>query len=143
MPRKLDDPNAQAQQCDDEHLVQIQLLDAVGRSVTELSEDRADADVVDQLLAFTEAHFLSEHLLMRLSSYPQIDAHCADHDLIIGAIKDVADDWRHAESSDLGARVAVLRNGIIQHIATRDRHFMDYHQRWLENAADPAAPAAP
>lgn len=137
-----DDPHAQTRQCDEEHRVQLELFDAVCRSLAERPGDAATGELIEQLLAHSEAHFASEHLLMRLSSDPALSAHDAEHDRFIETLRRLSDDWGAAQRNDLLARARSLRATVGHHIASRDREFIDHHRRWLARAADPSAPAA-
>ena len=68
---------------DAEHQVELALLDALHEAVSrDLGPNRV-AEVLEQLLEHTNVHFMSEQLLMRLTAYPQYEAHAEEHDELI------------------------------------------------------------
>lgn len=143
MARKFDDPASRIRQCDEEHAVQLALIDAVRRSLSEYPVGPRAVFPVDRLIRFTRTHFLSERMLMRLCCYPEVDVHLAEHDRLEGVIRDLARDWPDGESGALEARVVVLRTAITEHIATFDRKFVAYHQQCLASDRGPGEPSAP
>ena len=140
MAQSIDVPAAQTQQVDDEHVVQVSLAQALCRVLGEAPDQPQSGEVINQLLDFSEAHFLSEQLLMRLSSYLELDEHVSDHERLAETIRSMADDWHAGRRKNLVERADALREALTRHIATRDRQFTAYHQRWLAGIADPAAP---
>ncbi|MDX1593133.1 MAG: hemerythrin family protein [Gammaproteobacteria bacterium] len=121
-----DSPATQAaaesqQTLDNEHLVQLGLADAVVQSV----EEGASAEEVQQLVAqfvdYTELHFMSEQLLMRLHAYPDYDEHVADHEAIVEALRALRESTAGGEASPLTAeRAHKLKGQMLGHIRNRD-----------------------
>lgn len=74
---------------DSEHHMQMGLLDAFSRAVdTRLSRDVVD-EILDRLVDYTQMHFSSEQLLMRLYQYPQFQEHQDDHDRTVEHLQDL------------------------------------------------------
>ncbi len=132
MPDRLDVASVEMEQGEHEHRVQLNLMDSMCKAMAEHSGGRGLEDLIEQLLSFSEVHFMSEHLLMRLSSYPEMDSHCADHDRFVEAIGSLMTDWRAGRRDDLSERSEELRDGLQKHIARRDAQFYAYHERWLQ-----------
>ena len=97
---------------DREHEVQLGLLRALCVAAGENRAAGEIGEILDHLIAYSEAHFMSEELLMRLKSYDDYEDHVEDH--AAGDTALVA--GRAAESLDFIGR----------HIATRDRRFADH-----------------
>lgn len=99
-----------------EHRLQVELLDALIAA----AQSGRDEDHVDELLQrvrdVSEAHFLSEDLLMRLHAYPDHAAHVAEHEemtSLLDSIRSAADD------PDVDA-LTKLRQQFVHHILDKD-----------------------
>lgn len=74
---------------DSEHQMQMQLLEAFRRAVdAQLSRDVVD-EILDRLVDYTNMHFSSEQLLMRLYQYPQFQEHQDTHDRTLEHLQDL------------------------------------------------------
>jgi hemerythrin len=109
---------------DAEHRLQIELLDAL---IAAAQSGRGD-DHVDELLQrlrdVSEAHFLSEDLLMRLHAYPEHAEHVAEHE----EMTSILDSLREAISSPDVGRISALRQRLVHHILDKDERL----ERFLE-----------
>lgn len=122
---------------DAEHQVQTGLVRALCEAVR-LGRDLGQVrEILDQLLQYSEVHFMSEQLLMRLCSYPDYDDHVLDHDRMTEMLGAVA--ARHGS----GERALALREAeemldfLSRHVASRDQQFTAYYRNWTAGAADP------
>lgn len=126
---------------DGEHQVQTAMLRALGdalRSSRDATQVRA---LLEQLIAYSDVHFMSEQLLMRMCSYPDYDDHVLDHDRTMETLRGMAS--RHAASDGALApgEMDELTQFLLRHIATRDRRFTAYYLDWTRMAGDSAAKA--
>ena len=98
---------AESQQTlDNEHLVQLGLADAVVQAV-ERGEPAAEvAQLVAQFVDYTELHFMSEQLLMRLHAYPDYAEHVADHETIVEQLQALRESSEGEAASPLTAERA-------------------------------------
>jgi hemerythrin len=108
-----------------EHEVQLGLLAALCQAVREGQDAQTIALNLGQLRSYSEAHFASEELLMRMKSYDDYAAHVEDHEHMLDTLAEIA--TNHVlGTSDLNAGQVEEVLGFIQkHIATRDRHFAE------------------
>jgi hemerythrin len=104
-------------QTDHEHEVQLGLLQALCRAAKEHQDPTSLGAILDQLIAYSEAHFTSEELLMRMKSYDDYEDHVDDHNLMLETLQQIAADHAGKAEQVLGF--------ITNHIATRDRRFAD------------------
>ncbi len=109
-----------------EHQAQLDLLSRL----CVLLETGAEAAVVkqalDSLIDYSEAHFMSEELLMRMKSYDDFEAHQDDHVHMLEVLREIGA-WLAAGQSPLMARKArEVLDFIRQHIASRDKRLADY-----------------
>jgi len=118
---------------DGEHGVQVQLVEALQAALT-AGADRGHAEeILDRLLVFTDMHFGSEELLMRLHSYPRYGLHVDEHRRLLESLREIhARIQQGHQPADL---VDDLRRWLVGHIAGMDRDFAAHA------AGDSPAPA--
>ncbi len=112
-----------------EHDIQLQLLAAIEQAVR---DNLAFDDVVallDQLIDYTNVHFHSEELMMRLYAFPQYEAHQAEHAELMGEVRSIRDGFHAQHQSDLLATVSELRDWLQRHMDGKDRGFMTFMSR--------------
>jgi hemerythrin len=121
-----------------EHHVQVGLAQAL-RDTVHTGKDAALAgEILDQLAAYSDVHFLSEQLLMRLCGYPDYDDHVLDHDRMMERLEQVR--RQHGGEQPLAlAEAEALLALLAHHISTRDRIFTDYYRAWTRHDADPGS----
>jgi hemerythrin len=110
---------------DGEHEVQLGLLAALCQTVREGRDSETGALNLGQLRSYSEAHFASEELLMRMKSYDDYAAHVEDHEHMLDALQDIATNHSLGNSSLVAGKVEEVLGFIQQHIATRDRRFAE------------------
>ena len=110
---------------DGEHDVQLGLLAALCQAVREGRDVETVALNLGQLRSYSEAHFASEELLMRMKSYDDYAAHVEDHEHMLDALQVIATNHSQGNSSLVAGKVEEVLGFIQQHIATRDRHFAE------------------
>ncbi|MCX7146181.1 MAG: hemerythrin family protein [Betaproteobacteria bacterium] len=116
---------------DREHEVQIGLLQALCGAAAENRDAASVAEILDQLIAYSEAHFMSEELLMRLKSYDDYEDHVDDHIHMLDVLREIATDHSGGNSALVSDKAAGVLKFITNHIDTRDRRFADYVRNGL------------
>ena len=111
---------------DREHEVQLGLLRALRDAVGENRDAASVAEILDQLIAYSEAHFMSEELLMRLKSYDDYEDHVDDHIHMLDALREIAVGHAAGNSSLVASKAEEVLGFIGDHIATRDKRFADF-----------------
>lgn len=112
---------------DYEHQVQTGLVTALCEAVETGREAGATAEILEQLLRYSEAHFMSEELLMRLASYDDYDDHVADHIQMMDALEQIAADYRSGQSAGMLDKARATLDFILKHIETRDKRFAEWN----------------
>jgi hemerythrin-like metal-binding protein len=109
-----------------EHRVQLDLVRALKEALARGDGDRsAPVHLLRQLLDYSEAHFLSEQLLMRLYAYPAYEEHVLEHDRLIGTLRDISSDW--AEGGEAaGNLLARVEDWLLTHMKTTDEALQAY-----------------
>lgn len=123
-----------AAEVDTEHQVQTGLVRALCEAVR-LGRDRDQVGVIlDQLVRYSEVHFMSEQLLMRLCSYPHFDEHVLDHDRMAETLGAIAARHGAGEQSLALDEAQHLLAMLSQHIVSRDQQFSAYYRDWTRQA---------
>ena len=103
-----------------EHEVQLHLVRAL-REGLEKGEDRVSTStLLRQLLDYSDAHFLSEQLLMRLYAYPAYEDHVGEHDRLVGELRSLAEAWERGEGASAAGLLARVEEWLSTHMATTD-----------------------
>ena len=116
---------------DREHEVQLGLLRALCAAAGENQDAAVVGELLEKLIAYSEAHFASEELLMRLKSYDDYEDHVEDHEFMLDTLRTIASRHAAGDSSLIAGEAAEALSFIGKHIATRDRRFADYVRNGL------------
>lgn len=113
-------------QTDHEHEIQLGLLQALCLAARENRDAAAVGGILEQLIAYSEAHFTSEELLMRLKSYDEYEDHLGDHIQMLDVLQEIAADHAAGKSSLVAGKTEKVLAFIGHHIDTRDRRFAEH-----------------
>ena len=108
---------------DTEHRLQVSLVNALDELVGQGMDAALIAKTVAQLVDFTNVHFLSEELMMRLYAYPQHDAHKMEHARLAEQVEEIRRRVEAAEQSTARASIAELKTWLVDHIRSMDKAF--------------------
>jgi hemerythrin len=110
-----------------EHRVQLGLLRALRQALERGDADRSiSGALARQLLEYSEVHFLSEQLLMRLYAYPGYDDHLLEHDRLIDRLQATLREWQKGELSEAGQLLDGLEDWLLSHMTTSDDRLEQY-----------------
>ncbi len=111
-----------------EHHVQFELIQALQDAVKHRREGAMVEAVLVRLIDYSEAHFLSEELLMRLASYDDYEAHAEQHRQLLESLRKAQEQFcatgQHALLDNIPASTLDFMH---RHIATNDARFADWH----------------
>ena len=111
---------------DAEHDLQMQLLDSLSQSVAKGGDFSPSHHILEQFIEFSDMHFLSEQLIMRLHSYPAYEAHLAEHTRLMKKVREIRDTIVRGEQVSSLQLILELREWLFNHIATEDAAFGDF-----------------
>ena len=114
-----------------EHEIQLKLLQAIENGVTQQVTEKDLAALVEQLLEYTNVHFLSEQLLMRMYNYPAYQEHQQHHDELVTQIRALQQRLNSGNGEETAALVISLRDWLTGHIEQHDAAFTRYLERHL------------
>ncbi len=72
-----------------EHALELKVVREIQAALLAADRGRARA-LLERLEEFTEAHFLTEQLLMRQHAYPGYAAHQQEHDRLVGELQEIS-----------------------------------------------------
>lgn len=104
---------------DAEHRVQMGFIRAAREALA--TGDPASAELMAQLCDYTELHFLSEQLLLRMSARPGHDDHVAEHERLLKDIHAVRVSLERGEPERASRRLEAHERDILDHICSWDR----------------------
>ncbi|MGA8155403.1 MAG: bacteriohemerythrin [Rhodoplanes sp.] len=111
---------------DREHQGQIDLLLAIETELGGAGDTARLAALLDQLIEYTNIHFMSEQVEMRQQVYPGLPAHEAEHDQLMEQMRDFQQRIASAERTLDAADISTLRDWVLRHIRSKDAAFAEY-----------------
>lgn len=116
---------------DAEHHIQLGLTQALCDAVSSATDPALVAEILGQLVAYSDMHFMSEQLLMRLSGYPDYDSHALDHDGLMERLESIKQQYGSTgEQTFMLPEAKAILAFLADHISTQDRHFIGYYRDW-------------
>ena len=115
-----------ASSVDNEHRIQLGMLKALCDAVEAGEPAEKVHELLEQLTAYSELHFMSEELLMRMYSYPDYDDHVLDHEAMTERLKQIMQ--RYSEGKDsMALQTAIeMLEFLVGHINSRDQALNDF-----------------
>ena len=114
---------------DSEHDVQMQLLDSLSHTLARGEEAAAANYVLEQLIEFSDMHFLSEQLVMRLHGYPGYEVHLEEHTRLMKKVREIRANVQNGEQKISLQLIQELRGWLLNHIASEDVAFGEFLKR--------------
>ena len=108
---------------DAEHDLQMQLLDSLSKAIQRGGELSPMKYILEQFIEFSDMHFLSEQLVMRLHGYPGYEPHLEEHTRLMKKVREIRANLIKGERQPSLVLVEELRAWLIGHIATEDAAF--------------------
>jgi hemerythrin-like metal-binding protein len=108
---------------DTEHRLQVSLVNAIEELVRTGKDPELTGKAATQLVAFTNVHFLSEELMMRLYAYPPHDAHQIEHARLIEQVADIQRQVASGERKTTLETINALHDWLTKHIRSMDQAF--------------------
>lgn len=111
---------------DNEHRIQIGLLNALYDAVNNKKPASEVNQILNQLTTYSELHFMSEELLMRMYAYPDYDDHVHDHEAMTEFLNDIMKTVTAGQDSMALKTASDMRQFLVSHISTRDEALSEY-----------------
>jgi hemerythrin len=114
---------------DSEHDLQMQLLDSLAQTLAQGGDFSPAKHVLEQFIEFSDMHFLSEQLVMRLHNYPAYEIHLEEHTRLMKKVREIRDAVFQGQRAPSLQMVQELRDWLIDHIASEDVAFGQFLQK--------------
>lgn len=111
---------------DAEHDLQMQLLDSLTSALQKGGDFSPTRYVLEQFIEFSDMHFLSEQLVMRLNSYPGYERHLEEHTRLMKKVREIREIIIRGERVPSLELIQELRDWLLNHIATEDAAFGEF-----------------
>jgi hemerythrin len=111
---------------DAEHDLQMQLLDSLSQAISRGGELSPMKYILEQFIEFSDMHFLSEQLVMRLHGYPGYEPHLEEHTRLMKKVREIRSNLLQGENEPSLVLVQELREWLVAHIAQEDAAFGSY-----------------
>ncbi len=111
---------------DSEHDLQLQLIDSLAESIQKGGDFSPARYVMDQFIEFSDMHFLSEQLVMRLHNYPGYEPHLEEHTRLMKKVREIRESIIRGDQELSQELVEGLREWLMNHIATKDVAFGEF-----------------
>jgi|SRR5208283_701882 len=108
---------------DAEHDLQMQLLDSLSQAIQRGGELSPMKYILEQFIEFSDMHFLSEQLVMRLHGYPGYEPHLEEHTRLMKKVREVRSNLLQGDNVPSLVLVEELREWLVTHIAQEDAAF--------------------
>ena len=113
--------SSDANNIDNEHRVQLGMLKALCDAVEAGGPAEKIHEILEQLIAYSELHFTSEELLMRLYAYPDYDDHVLDHEAMTERMQQILQHYSEGQKSMALQTANEMREFLLGHINSRDQ----------------------
>ena len=108
---------------DAEHDLQMQLLDSLSQAIQRGGDLSPMKYILEQFIEFSDMHFLSEQLVMRLHGYPGYEPHLEEHTRLMKKVREIRANMLKGENDPSLVLVQELKDWLMTHIATEDVAF--------------------
>jgi hemerythrin len=114
------------QTIDAEHDLQMQLLDSLSQALAKGGDFSPTRYLLEQFIEFSDMHFLSEQLVMRLHGYPGYEPHLEEHTRLMKRVREIRENVVRGEKAPSLQLIVELREWLLTHIATEDVAFGEF-----------------
>jgi hemerythrin-like metal-binding protein len=111
---------------DAEHDLQMQMLDSLAAAIENRGSFASMKLVLEQFIEFSDMHFLSEQLVMRLHSYPGYEAHLEEHTRLMKKVCEIREKVFRGEKIPTLELIKESRAWLLTHVASHDMAFGEF-----------------
>jgi len=119
-------PSVGSDAVDAEHGIQLGLLEAAQSSLEHDSGNAAG--YLEQLYSYTQAHFMSEQLLMRQSAQSNFQGHQLEHEILLQQLDELCSLAEQGKTKQALELIAEHEKRLLAHIQSWDRSFGDHFE---------------
>ncbi|KAA3650057.1 MAG: bacteriohemerythrin [Proteobacteria bacterium] len=114
------------QEIDEQHKVLVDLLNRLHDAIHAHQGTDTSRKILGDLADYTRTHFAVEESLMRVSNYPEFEAHKQNHEDLIGQVNALQTKLDSGEAKITFELLHFLKVWLTHHIKEADKRFADY-----------------
>lgn len=139
-----DEYSVGVEEIDAQHKTLFELLGKLQQAIHAKHGSAACIEILDELVAYTKVHFTLEESLMRLSHYPDLEAHQKRHRELVTEVEAMYEKIHNGGGAISFELLHFLRNWLTKHILSEDmRYSGHFATSGFGTGAQPAVAAAP
>lgn len=108
---------------DDQHKKLVNLINKLHDAMREGRGKEVLGQTLDEIISYTKYHFTYEEGLMRKADYPQLTAHKAEHELLVGKVLDLQEKYKAGNLSITIETLTFLKDWLNHHIMKEDKQY--------------------
>ena len=124
-----DDFGVGIQEIDEQHKELVDLLNQLHTAIHEHHGSEASRRILDKLADYTRTHFAVEESLMRVSNYPEFEAHKQNHEDLIGQVQALQEKLDSGQAAITFELLHFLKVWLMRHINEADKRFGAHVQK--------------
>ena len=114
---------------DSERDLQMQMLDSLTEAIEKGGDFAPMKYILEQFTEFSDVHFLSEQLVMRLHAYPGYEPHLEAHTRLMKKVREIREKVFRGKKQPSLELIKELRVWLLTHIAAEDVAFGEFLKR--------------
>lgn len=114
---------------DAEHRLQIGMIQALQKALEDGEPDDKSSGILQQLIDFTNVHFLAEEMMMRLHQYPGYEVHVQEHDRLINQLIEIQGSFAAGQKQRTLEEVEGFERWLSGHIQGLDQALAQFLSR--------------
>jgi hemerythrin len=111
---------------DDQHKGLINMLNELNKAIQGGWGKEARKEVIDKLIEYTRVHFTTEESVMRISGYPDVEAHKKQHETLIVMVSDYVKKYEQDPNASSYDLLFFLKRWLTEHIVKTDKTLGEY-----------------
>lgn len=118
-----DSLSVKVKQFDDQHKKLVDMVNQLFDAMKTGKGNQVMADILKQLIAYTQTHFAAEERLMKQYGYPDFEAHKKEHNALVVQVLDLQKQFQEGKAVLTQNVMTFLRDWLSKHIQGDDRKY--------------------
>jgi len=111
---------------DEDHKKLVELVNRLNKVVIEDADGKVIADILSELLSYTQWHFRHEERLMQQYAYPGLNLHKEEHEALTSQALKLNEKYQGGDATVPGMLMPFLKNWLTNHILGTDKQTGQY-----------------
>lgn len=118
-----DSLSVKVKQFDDQHKKLVDMVNQLFDAMKTGKGNQVMADILKQLIAYTQTHFAAEERLMKQYGYPDFEAHKKEHNALVVQVLDLQKQFQEGKAVLTQNVMTFLRDWLSKHIQGDDKKY--------------------